>query len=136
MHLGGPTGVYTDRVTGPVELRWHGQGTATKNALPARRRSARTTMDADFVRFLGPWVPGDSGGGVITADGRAVGVGTDYHAGGDLVAQVDRDLVEARRLGPAVARAEQRMGITLRLVTAPLLDATVGARRAGRHRVR
>jgi hypothetical protein len=59
---------------------------------------------------------GDSGSGVISADGRAIGVAvtTGVHAGGPVTHTGN---IGITRIGPQIARAGELLGLDLELVT-------------------
>jgi hypothetical protein len=122
-HFGGPTGVNSDRPSGPVVLNHFGQGLALGDTVPGRTALATGMPDPDHVYADGAVVPGDSGSGIISADGRAVGVivTVGLHLGSIGTSGIDAGTVGITRLAPQVARAEQVLGIDLTLDTAPLL---------------
>lgn len=66
---------------------------------------------------------GDSGSGVISDDGRAVGVlvTVGVHAGSIGAGGVDAGVVGVTRLAPQLARAAEVLGVALTLATAPRL---------------
>jgi hypothetical protein len=68
-------------------------------------------------------VPGDSGSGIISADGRAVGVivTTGIHSESIGTDGVDAGTMGITRLAPQVARAGQFTGVTYTLQQAPTL---------------
>jgi hypothetical protein len=68
-------------------------------------------------------VPGDSGSGIISADGRAVGVivTTGLHTGSLGSGGIDAGSMGVTRLAPQVARAQSRLGVSLDLQEAPRL---------------
>jgi hypothetical protein len=83
------------------------------------------TPDPDHLYAAGLAMPGDSGAGVMTADGLAVGVlvTTGYQLrdagerpGGER--GLDVGTMGITRLEPQVARASEKLGMTLELVTA------------------
>jgi hypothetical protein len=78
--------------------------------------------DPDHVFANGVALPGDSGSGVISSDGGAVGVlvTVGVHTGSIGSDGVDAGLVGITRLGPQVDRAEQVLGTSLGLQTAAL----------------
>lgn len=122
-HFGGPTGLNATSPTTPVVLQYFGNGLVIGDVLPARSAVALGMPDPDHVFAVGLALPGDSGAGVISADGGAVGVlvtlgvaiGTIGTTG------VDAGTVGITRLGPQVARASEVLGTALQLQTAPLL---------------
>src|SRR6267143_3215520 len=75
-HFGGPTAVNDDQpgLTQPVVLNWFGNGVGVGALLPARSALAAGMPSPDHVFAQGIAVPADSGSGVISSDGRAVGV--------------------------------------------------------------
>ena len=124
-HFGGPTGTNTDQpgLTSPVVLNHFGNGLAIGTVLPARSAVALGMPDPDHVYAEGAVVPGDSGSGIISSDGRAVGVivTTGLHSSSIGTAGADAGLMGVTRLAPQEARAEQVLGVGLTLQTAPLL---------------
>ena len=121
-HFGGPTGTNDDRGSGAVVLNHFGNGLGVGSVLPARSALAIGMPDPDHVFAAGAVVPGDSGSGIISADGRAVGVivTTGLHAGSIGTSGVDAGTVGITRLTPQVNRAEQVLGTQLTLQTAAL----------------
>lgn len=119
-HFGGPTGVNDDRpgLAQPVLLHYFGDGVAVGTLLPARSALALGMPDPDHVFAQGVAVPGDSGSGVISSDGRAVGVlvTVGVHAGLDGREAGD---IGITRLSPQVERARQVLGVDLTLQMAP-----------------
>jgi hypothetical protein len=122
-HFGGPTGVNSDQGADPVVLHHFGQGIGVGTALPGRSALAIGTPNADHVYAQGAVVPGDSGSGIISDDGRAVGVivTTGIHTNSIGTDGVDAGLMGITRLAPQIARAQQVMGIGLTLQQAPTL---------------
>jgi hypothetical protein len=123
-HFGGPTGVY-DGTTEDAELvvlQYFGMGLGIGNVLPARSAVAAGIPDANHVRAAGLAIPGDSGSGVISSDGRAVGVlvTVGAHIGEEGAGQsgVDAGTIGITRLVPQVARAEEALGIDLKMIAA------------------
>lgn len=123
-HFGGPTGSNDDRpgLTQPVSLNYFGDGVAVGTLLPARSALALGMPDPDHVFAQGIAVPGDSGSGVISSDGRAVGVlvTVGVHSGSIGTAGLDAGSVGITRLSPQVGRAQQVLGVNLILQRAPL----------------
>lgn len=122
-HFGGPTGVY-DGTTEDAELvvlQYFGMGLGIGKVLPARSAVAAGIPDVNHVRAAGIAIPGDSGSGVISSDGRAVGVlvTVGAHIGSEGTGQngVDAGTIGITRLVPQVARAEEALGIELEMVT-------------------
>jgi hypothetical protein len=121
-HFGGPTGVNTNTpppLVNPVVLHYNGNGLVFGSALPARSCLAFGMPDPNHVFCNGLVTPGDSGSGVISADGRAVGVlvtlSVHFSNG------VHLGTVGITRLAPQVAGAEGELEIVLVLQTADLL---------------
>ena len=122
-HFGGPTGTNTDLGSAPVVLNHFGNGIGVGSVLPARSAVAFGTPDPDHVFAAGAVVPGDSGSGIISSDGRAVGVivTTGLHSSSIGTGGIDAGTMGITRLAPQEARAEQVLGLGLTLQTAPLL---------------
>jgi len=123
-HFGGPTGVNNDRpgLTQPVVLEWFGNGIVAGSTVPARSAIAVGMPSPDHVFAQGAATPGDSGSGVISSDGRAVGalVTVGVHTGSLGLAGGDAGLVGITRLTPQVERAQQVLGANLVLQSAPV----------------
>lgn len=119
-HFGGPTGVNADRTSPPtpVVLEQFGQGVLVGSIVPARTYVALGLPDPDHINALGVALPGDSGSGMMSSDGRAVGVlvtlgiGTEAGQFGD---------VGITRIAPQIKRASAVTGISFALRTAPQL---------------
>ena len=124
-HFGGPTGINSDTpgLDSPTTLEIYGEGIGVSTVLPARSMVALGMPDPDHVYAQGVVVPGDSGSGVISADGRAVGVAvtTGIHTSSFGTSGIDAGEVGITRLAPQLARAEAVLGISLNLATAPTL---------------
>jgi len=122
-HFGGPTGINADQPSGAVVLHHYGNGVAIGTVLPARTGVALGMPDPDHVFAQLAALPGDSGSGVISDDGRAVGVlvTVGVHTGSIGTGGVDAGVVGITRLPPQLARASSVLGIGLTLVTAPPL---------------
>lgn len=116
--FGGPTGINNDITSEPTILKWFGNGgfigwepTTGANTLPSRWALATEGLpDPDFARATGPAFFGDSGSGVLSDDGRAVGVA--------VILQPSYKIMGITRLQPQLDRAAEAMGVRLRLVTA------------------
>ena len=132
-HFGGPHGVYIDRRPEPIVLNYYGNAVGLRDVAPARSAVALGTPDANHVYAAGLAIPGDSGAGVMTADGRAVGVlvTTGFHGpwvnqedpaatvtGIGVESGVDAGTMGITRLAPQLARASEQLGVPLELVTA------------------
>jgi hypothetical protein len=122
-HFGGPTGTNADLASGLVLLHHFGNGVAIGSVLPARTHVAIGMPDPDHVFAQGVALPGDSGSGVISDDGRAVGVlvTVGVHTASIGLDAVDAGVIGITRLQPQIDRAEQVLGVALDLSTAPLL---------------
>jgi hypothetical protein len=121
-HFGGPTGVNEDTpppLVNPVVLHYNGNGLVLGSALPARSCLAFGMPDRNHVFCDGLATPGDSGSGVISADGLAVGVLVTL--GVHLSDGLHLGTIGITRLAPQVERAEEVLGIDLTLQTADLL---------------
>jgi hypothetical protein len=135
-HFGAPRGVFTTNTTAAVVLHYYGSGIAVGTVLPARSAVALGTPNPDHVFAAGLAVPGDSGSGVMTVDGLALGVlvsfgvhGFRYDRGPLPHTPSPRDPPDAdgngvdlgtlgiTRLGPQLARASQMLGVPLELFT-------------------
>jgi len=118
-HFGGPTAVNDDRpdITQPVVLNWFGNGIVVGTLLPARSALAAGMPDPDHVFADGAAAPGDSGSGIISSDGRAVGVVVTV--GVHIGTSFDSGVIGITRLTPQVERAQQVLGVDLVLQTAP-----------------
>lgn len=123
-HFGGPTAINDDRpgLTQPVVLEWFGNGIVAGSTVPARSAIAAGMPSPDHVFAQGAATPGDSGSGVISSDGRAVGalVTVGVHAGSIGLTGGDAGLVGITRLSPQVERAQQVLGTNLVLQSAPM----------------
>ena len=123
-HFGAPNGFYSTDTTGAVSLRYYGNGQGISDVTPARSAVALGTPDPDHLYAVGLAVPGDSGAGVISADGLAVGVvvttGYQVRATAPPVSEEGLDVgtMGITRLGPQLARASEKLGVALGLVTA------------------
>jgi hypothetical protein len=122
-HFGGPTGANDERPSSPVVLNHFGNGIGVGSVLPARSALAIGMPHPDHVFAEGAVVPGDSGSGIISSDGRAVGVivTTGIHSSSIGTSGVDAGTMGVTRITPQVNRAEQVLGTQLSLQTAPLL---------------
>jgi hypothetical protein len=122
-HFGGPTGVNADMPSSLVTLQHYGNGVGVGSVLPARTAFAFGMPDPDHVFAEGAVVPGDSGSGIVSDDGRAVGVvvTVGIHSRSIGTSGIDAGVVGITRLSPQVARAQQVLGLSLSLQTAPQL---------------
>jgi hypothetical protein len=122
-HFGGPTGVNDDITADAAVLHHYGNGVAIGTVLPARTGLALGMPDPDHVFAQAVALPGDSGSGIISDDGRAVGVivTVGVHSSSIGTGGVDAGIVGITRLSPQVERAEDVLGIGLALQTAPTL---------------
>jgi hypothetical protein len=124
-HFGGPHGGMYDGTTEDAELvvlQYFGMGLGIGNVLPARSAVAAGVPDTNHVRAAGVAIPGDSGSGVISSDGRAVGVlvTVGAHVGDEGAGPhgVDAGTIGITRLVPQVTRAEEALGLDLEMVNA------------------
>lgn len=123
-HFGGPTGINSDTpALAPTLLQQYGQGVVVGQLVPGRTHVALGMPDPDHVFAAGIVLPGDSGSGVTTPDGRAVGVvvSLGLHTGSLGLSGVDAGTIGITRLSPQLAAAAQFTGTTYTLQTAPLL---------------
>ena len=119
-HFGGPTGLNTEQPGAlvPTPLHHYGQGLVVGTVLPARTEVALGMPDPDLVFANGLIVPGDSGSGAITSDGRAVGVVVGVGLG---VSDFSIGPIVITRLAPRLARATEMTKVTYTLLTASTL---------------
>ncbi|MGH8999444.1 MAG: trypsin-like serine protease [Acidimicrobiia bacterium] len=122
-HFGGPTGINSDITSEMVTLQFYGYGLGFGSVIPARTMFATGLPDPDHVYAIGAAAPGDSGAGVISDDGRAVGVlvtggvhtGTSNSSEQPVPEFGDIGLT---RLAPQMVRAAEILGFSIDLVTA------------------
>lgn len=115
-HFGGPTEINDDLVYQPTVLHHFGQGLVYGDTVPGRTHLATKITNPNSVFANGLAIFGDSGSGVISGDGRAIGV---LVTGGVHMYDVtSTSLIGITRIAPQVARAEQQLGISLTLATA------------------
>lgn len=122
-HFGGPTGINSERPPSSevVTLRQYGQGLLISSVSPARTLYANGMPSSDHVYANGVVLPGDSGSGVISDDGRAVGVAVTVGANTGPLGTLDNGTVGITRFQPQLDRAEQVLGQDLEIVTASRL---------------
>jgi len=122
-HFGGPTGINADTPSDLVVLHHYGNGVGVGSVLPARTALAAGMPSPDHVFAQGVAVPGDSGSGVISDDGRAVGVlvTIGVHSSSVGTSGVDAGFIGITRIAPQRARAATVLGVGLTLATAPPL---------------
>jgi hypothetical protein len=123
-HFGAPHGHYSTDTMRPLSLRYYGNGQGISDLTPARSAVALGTPDPDHLYADGLAMPGDSGAGVMTADGLAVGVlvttGYQLPDAGELPGTtkgLDVGTMGITRLEPQLVRASERLGVALKLVT-------------------
>lgn len=118
-HFGGPVGVFEGTSPDTTVLEYYGNGVAIGSVLPARSGVAEGIPNDDHVYAVGLALPGDSGSGVISSDGRAVGVlvTTGLHGFGFSENGVDFGTMGITRIVPQIARASEALGVRLTLVT-------------------
>jgi hypothetical protein len=121
-HFGGPTATNDQLPGGLVVLNHYGNGLGIGSVLPARSAVALGMPNPDHVFANGVALPGDSGSGVISSDGRAVGVlvTVGVHTGSIGTGGIDAGLIGITRITPQVNRAEQVLGADMTLQTAGL----------------
>src|SRR5467141_1978 len=123
-HFGGPTAVNDDQpgLLQPVVLNWFGNGIGVGAVVPARSALAAGMPNPDHVFAQGVAVPGDSGSGVISSDGRAVGVlvTVGVHTASLGFGGLDAGTIGMTRLTPQVERAQAILGVNLELQLAPV----------------
>jgi hypothetical protein len=111
-YFGGPVSMYTAHTPGTVFLKHFGDGLLFGDTIPARTAFTTDTTDPMWVWAYAASAPGDSGSGVMTEDGQAVGT------------LVEVDLLDGQtgitRLDASIAEAQKVLGITLTLQTAKL----------------
>jgi hypothetical protein len=110
-YFGGPTSMYTAHSGNMVFLKHFGNGLVFGDTIPARTAFAPDTLDPLTLRAYAMALPGDSGSGVMTADGAAIGTLVDLYLDGT---------TGITRLDASIAKAEQFMKIRLTLQTAKL----------------
>jgi hypothetical protein len=125
-HFGAPHGHYSTDTMRPLSLHYYGNGQGISDVTPARSAMALGTPNPDHLYATGLAMPGDSGAGVMTTDGLAVGVlvttGYQLRDTGQPPGNkrgLDVGTMGITRLEPQVARASEKLGMTLELVTAP-----------------
>jgi hypothetical protein len=119
-NFGGPTGINDDITPDTVTLEYFGNGVGAGSTIPARSAVALGLSNPDHVYALGLALPGDSGSGVISQDGRAVGVlvTTGIHGLGISQNGVDFGTMGITRIHPQMIQASTMIGTPLDLVTA------------------
>jgi hypothetical protein len=113
-HFGGPTGINADIHDRPTVLHHYGQGLGFAGTVPARTSIARELSDPDVAGATGTINYGDSGSGVISDDGRAVGVIVQF------VDESGPDVIGITRLRPQMKRAARVLHVRISLIKAPL----------------
>ncbi|MGH8993950.1 MAG: hypothetical protein ACRDYV_03405 [Acidimicrobiia bacterium] len=119
-HFGGPTGTFEGHSPDPTVVEYYGNGVGIGSTLPARSGMAIGVPNDDHVYALGLALPGDSGSGVISDGGLAIGVlvTTGLHGFGFDENGLDFGTMGITRIGPQIARASEALGFPLTLVTA------------------
>jgi hypothetical protein len=108
---GGPTALHTTRQSGPADLVMFG------HALEVEARPLRAvSMTGDIVEYIGPTYQGDSGGPVLTADGRALGL---EHGVGPSIKGSQFSNGTAVRVDRQLQWIKQNLGLELDLMAAP-----------------
>lgn len=113
-HFGGPTGINADIHNRPVLLHYYGQGLGFGATVPARTAVARGLPRRAVAGATGAINYGDSGAGVISEDGRAVGLIVQF------VDESGPDVIGITRLRPQMRRAEKVLKVDMTLLTARL----------------
>lgn len=125
--FGGPTGINDSRpgLLEPTVLSNFGNPLGLGTGVTAKSFVALGMPSPDHVFATGLVLPGDSGGPVVDAQGRAVGtvVSTGLHLSENLLSLegLDIGLVGITRLTPQMERAGDVLGTNLELVTADQL---------------
>ena len=123
-HFGGPTGINSDITSATTVLEHYGNGLGTGQTVPGRSAIAFGLPDPDHVYAEGLVTPGDSGSGIISSDGRAIGVivTTGFHSSSIGTSGIDVGTMGVTRLAPQLERARQQLGLSsLTLQTAEKL---------------
>jgi hypothetical protein len=120
-HWGGPTGIDNERTSQIKTLYHFGRGEVLGDVQPARAALAFGTPHPDHVYAQGVAVTGDAGSGIISTDGRALGVivatGLYNERGPNF--RFDAGTLAITRLGIQLVRAEMYLKVDLELLTAP-----------------
>jgi hypothetical protein len=119
-YWGGPTGTDNEQIDLWKTLYHFGQGTLVRDVQPARAAFAFGTPHPDHVYAEGVAVPGDAGSGIISADGRALGVivGSGVYSERGTRVAIDAGTLAITRLGVQLSRAETYLQMDLELLTA------------------
>ncbi len=122
-HFGGPTFLNDANPADPIVLNHYGQGVGVSVVTPGRTAVAFGMPDDDHVFAEGAVAPGDSGSGISSEDGGAVGVivTVGVHVASLGTSGIDAGTVGVTRLSPQLARASDQLGTSFELQTAPLL---------------
>jgi len=124
-HFGGPTAVNDDNpgLTEPVVLNWFGNGVGVGAVLPRAAPWPRNAQSGPRVSPRALRLPVIRGSGVISSDGRAVGVlvTVGVHTASIGSGGLDAGMIGMTRLTPQVERAKAVLGVDLVLQTAPTL---------------
>ncbi|MEA2704433.1 MAG: hypothetical protein QOD63_2378 [Actinomycetota bacterium] len=120
--FGGPTSLDTGPIPPLTSLHYVAQGSFTGDLAPARTQLT-LSEDALSVTSLGLASPGDSGGPVVRADGRAAGILVATGPGLPLALLGAGVVSYTMKLAPQVDLASRATGIAYTLKTAPLRQA-------------
>lgn len=120
-HFGGPTAMNNDVSTTLTALHFYGHGDIVSWGVPARTIYATSMTSPEQVQAVGISNRGDSGAGVITSDGRAVGLVVTLGPQAYLrTRNPEPGFIGIMRIGPHIERAEKVLRQDLQLRTAPL----------------
>ena len=116
--FGGPSGISNERVSTPVLLHYCGSGVAVGTLVSCRSGIALSMGDPNHIYMEGLSTFGDSGGPVVTASRRAVGliVTLGLHLDSIGTEGLDAGLIRVVRLRPQLQRAERALSTNLRLI--------------------
>lgn len=119
-YWGGPVEMRDDAITEPTPLRYYGNGVGVSRVIPARTAVALGAPSGGPIWATGIGVPGDSGSGIITQDGAAIGLISSISAFAGISPEPQAGTILVSRLAPQLARATSKLGISLSIQTAPL----------------
>lgn len=117
-YWGGPTGIDSESTDDSTTVRFFGQGLVLSRIIPARTGVILNARDPHEAYMTTVAAVGDSGAGIMSADGRAFGVISALELLGLGPDQQIGDVI-VTRLGPVIERAAQFLQVALELRTAP-----------------